>query len=169
MKKILLSAIALATLAACANTLPKRGIGFTGIDGEPRSLSESRGSADYVGRFMTVPVAFAELAPRRVISDAPDQAKLARVAVDNGGRVPGAAIEVGGDERTLMLSSVEVNGALYAVLRTPENSPFAIAPNVASGFGRSIPRLTGCLPAGNVYQNGSGKRATGLAVPLNCR
>lgn len=169
MKNILLSAIAVASLSACAFG-PARGVGFTGIDGEPRGLSADRGSADYVGRLLSVPVAFAELPTIRVISDAPDQASQAQVAIDNGGRVSGNAVEVGGLDRTLMLSSVDVNGTLFAVLRTPEDSLNRITPASTSNFAAAVPKLTGCLPAGNVYQKGrSGNRTAGLAIPLNCR
>lgn len=169
MKHFLLPALAALSFAACSEAAPRKGVGFTGIDGEPRTLS-TRDTEVYFGRSLSVPVAFAELPARQVISDAPDQGGQALVAIDNGGRVVGNAVEVGGFDRVLMLSSVAVNGTLFAVLRAPQNSVFEITPVTTASFGAAVPRLTGCLAAGNVYQKGrSTRRTEGLAVPLNCR
>ncbi|MEX0350536.1 MAG: hypothetical protein AB3N15_14020 [Paracoccaceae bacterium] len=169
MKHFLLPALAALSFACATEAAPRTGVGFTGIDGEPRTLS-TRDTEAYFGRSVSVPVAFAELPPRQVISDAPDQSGQALVAIDNGGRVVGNAVEVGGADRVLMLSSVAVNGSLYAVLRAPANALFEITPATTASFGAAVPRLTGCLTAGNVYQKGrSAKRTEGLAVPLNCR
>ncbi|MFA3918147.1 hypothetical protein [Ruegeria hyattellae] len=169
MKHFLLPTIAALSLAGCTEAGPRKGVGFTGIDGEPRTLSTRDTDANF-GRSLSVPVAFAELPTRQVISDAPDQGAQALVAIDNGGRLVGNAVEVGGSDRVLMLSSVAVNGSLFAVLRAPENSVFKITSATTASFGAAVPRLTGCLTAGNVYQKGkSSRRTQGLAVPLNCR
>lgn len=168
MKKILLPALALALIPFGTFAKPQRGIGFTGIGSEPRALSARHGSADYLGRSPSVPVALAGIPPRRVRVEPTDQAGLAKVAIENGGRVPSNAVEVGGDSQSLMLSTVDVNGTLFAVLRTPEGRSNGVNEAAGANFANAVPRLTGCLPGGNVY--GTGRRsATGYAVPLNCR
>lgn len=171
MKPYLLPIAALALLSACSSWGPKSGVGFTGIDGEPKTFSETPGSAGYVTRARGIPVELAQIPTVRLQSDADELQKLAKVAINNGGRTQSNAVEVGGDTRTLMLSTVQVNQVLFAVLRTPDSDFGKIDPATGSGFASSVPRLTGCLPAGNVYaRNADTSRASnGYAIPLNCR
>ncbi|MEX0367337.1 hypothetical protein [Ruegeria sp. HKCCD8929] len=170
MKKILLPALAFVTLSACEDIWNREGVGFTGIDGEPRTIVESREAAGFVASRDSVPAELAGLTTPQLLTEETDPAKVAGVAIDNGGRVPGQAVEIGGDRQTLMLSTVSVNNVLYAVLRTPEGAADRMDVSTGPRFAASIPRLTGCLIGGNVYQKGtSSLRTSGFAAPLNCR
>ncbi|GGH29732.1 hypothetical protein SAMN05444007_105302 [Cribrihabitans marinus] len=170
MKKILLPAFAFAALSACTGLFNREGVGFTGIDGEPRTLAEAEARAGQVSRNMTVPVALGRLPTVRVATDEADLAKLARTAISNGGRSPANAVEVGGNRRPLMLSTVAVNNVLFAVLRTPDSDLTPMEPSTGQAFVGSVPKLTGCLPAGNAYgASRSGRSSSGFAVPINCR
>ncbi|GAB5437759.1 hypothetical protein [Falsiruegeria mediterranea] len=170
MKKILLPAcLAVLSLSACADFFVREGVGFTGIDGEPKTFSEAKGSADYVTRQSSVPARLATLPPVRLRTDSADVSALAGAALEAGGRTPANAAEVGGTDRTLYLSTVEVNGVLFAVLRTREGDTTRMASGAGDTFLASVPRLTGCLASGPAYQNGkAGRRTTAYAVPLNC-
>lgn len=169
MKKILLPALALMSLSACASLWHREGVGFTGIDGEPKTITEKRGSADYVARRLSVPAELAGKPVQRLQSEKGDIASLAGVAIGAGGRNPQTAVEVGSGTLDLYLSTVEVNGVLFAVLRTPEDGIDRLAEDAGASFAQSVPRLTGCLTGGQVFRSGQSKRSTGLAVPLDCR
>ncbi|MEY8839101.1 hypothetical protein AB9K41_08745, partial [Cribrihabitans sp. XS_ASV171] len=166
MRKLFLSALALALLPACETIFHKEGVGFTGIDGEPRTIADAPGAVD-VTRGINVPAALATRPTIRVQADATDLAGLAATAIAAGGRTPLTAVEVGGTNRTLMLSNVQANNVLFAVLRTPEGDLSRIEDGAEAAFTASVPRLTGCLVAGNAYRAGSARNG-GLAVPLNC-
>ncbi|WP_170331739.1 hypothetical protein [Ruegeria arenilitoris] len=167
MKKILLSTIAVLTLAACEDPFDRKGVGFTGIDGEPRTISDVPGSAAFVPLATNVPAELAALPTIPVVTDQTDAEKVARVAIDNGGRSDTDAVVLTSRDTNLFLSTVSVNGTLYGVLRTPSNSS-RIDNAVGAAFGRDAEQFTGCLPAGQVYRKGSSSRSSGFAVPLNC-
>jgi len=170
MYKILLPAIAVIGLSACDDIWDREGVGFTGINGEPRTITAEKGGADYVSRRGGVPAELAGHPVIRVNVDAQDLTELAGVAIANGGRDLNTAVEVGGGDGTLMLSQVDVNGILFAVLRTPVGTNDKIAGDQGAPFASSVPRLTGCLVSGDAYQAGtSDKQTSGYAVPLNCR
>ncbi|SDE19505.1 hypothetical protein [Ruegeria marina] len=168
MKNFLLPVAALMSLSACASWFQREGVGFTGIDGEPKSVTAEKGSADFVARRLSLPAELAGKPTPRLQSDKGDLDSLAGVAISNGGRNPTTAVEVGAGSTDAYLSTVEVNGVLFAVLRTPEDGIDRLPEGAGAGFARSVPRLTGCLAGGQVYQAGTAKRPTGLAVPLNC-
>ncbi|WP_164658058.1 hypothetical protein [Tropicibacter sp. Alg240-R139] len=170
MKKILLPAcLAVLSLSACSGLFVREGVGFTGIDGEPKTFSEAKGSADYVARRASVPTQLASLPPVRLRAESSDIGALAGAALEAGGRTPANAAEVGEQDRTLYLSTVEVNGVLFAVLRTPEGDNIRMERGAGDTFLASVPRLTGCLANGPAYQRGrAGRRTTAYAVPLNC-
>ncbi|MCU9838298.1 hypothetical protein OEZ49_11015 [Ruegeria sp. WL0004] len=168
MKKLLLPAAALLSLSACASWFHREGVGFTGIDGEPKSVTAEKGSADYVSRRLSLPAELASKPTPRLQSDKGDMESLAKVAIANGGRNPNTAVEAGAGDIDVFLSTVEVNGVLFAVLRTAEDGIDRLPEGAGAGFAQSVPRLTGCLAGGQVYQAGTAKRASGLAVPLNC-
>ncbi|TMV07831.1 hypothetical protein FGK63_10250 [Ruegeria sediminis] len=169
MKKILLPAIAFVALSACEDIWNREGVGFTGIDGEPRTTALKKGAAAYVARDTNIPAELAGVPTIRVSTDQTEPDKMAGIAVDNGGRNPANAVEVTGDGQNLMLSTVQVNNTLYAVLRPAEGDSTRVDTSVGAQFGSRVERLTGCLPAGDVYKKGgSSNRATGFSVPLNC-
>ncbi len=170
MKKTLLPAcLAVLSLSACSGLFVREGVGFTGIDGEPKTFSEAKGSADYVARQASVPARLAALPPVRLRADSSDISALAGAAIEAGGRTPANAAEVGGTDRTLYLSTVDVNGVLFAVLRTAEGDTTRMVSGAGDTFLTSVPRLTGCLANGPAYQKGkAGRRTTAYAVPLNC-
>ncbi len=168
MKKIILTALAATTLSACEDIYNREGVGFTGIDGEPRTVSDVEGAAAFLPPSTNVPAELAELPTVRVTSDKAELEKLAGVAIDNGGRSDTSAVQLSGSANTLFLSTVSVNGQLFGVLRTPNNST-KVPTSVGTVFGSETERFTGCLPAGDVYRKGSSANSSGFAVPLNCR
>ncbi|SMO65801.1 hypothetical protein [Ruegeria faecimaris] len=167
MKKILLSTATILALAACEDPYNREGVGFTGIDGEPRSISEVPGAAAFVPESTNVPAELAELPPVRVSTDETDPGKIARVAIENGARSDTSAVVVSGSDTNLFLSTVEVNGTLFGVVRT-ENSRTRVPNTIGANFGTGAEQFTGCLPVGDVYRKGSEKRSSGFAVQLNC-
>ncbi len=167
MKKILLPALAVLTLSACEDPFNREGVGFTGIDGEPRTISEVEGAAAFVPQATNIPAELAELPTVRVASNETDPNKLARVAIDNGGRTDTTAVPLSGQSTNLLLSTVEVNSTLYAVLRTTQGDT-RVDNSIGAAFGEQTERFTGCLPAGDVFRKGSSERSSGFAVPLNC-
>ncbi len=169
MKKILLPAIAFLTLAACEDPWNREGVGFTGIDGEPRTTADVPGTVAFQPPLTNVPAELAALPPVRVASDDTSLEKMAGVAIENGGRTTNNAVVVEGADRNLMLSTVKVNNTLFAVLREPSNSSARMDNSVGASFVSRIERLTGCLAAGGTaYGKGSRRSSTGFAVPLNC-
>ncbi|MEM1004218.1 MAG: hypothetical protein AAGB28_01310 [Pseudomonadota bacterium] len=167
MKKILLSTIAVLTLSACEDPFNRQGVGFTGIDGEPRTTADVPGTVAFVPPATNVPAELAKLPTVSVVSDEVDPSKVAGVAIENGGQTDASAVQVEGSNSTLFLSTVNVNGTLFGVLRTPKNSA-KVDNSIGAAFGSETERFTGCLPAGNVFRQGTSDRSSGFAVPLNC-
>ncbi len=167
MKKILLPTIAVLALAACEDPYNRSGVGFTGIDGEPRSISDVPGAVGVLPPATNVPAELAVLPAIQVTTDATDPEKIARVAIDNGGRSDTNAVVLTGSDTNMFLSTVAVNGTLFGVLQT-ENSSTKVDNSVGARFGQNAEQFTGCLPAGDVYRKGSSQRSSGFAVALNC-
>ncbi len=167
MKKILLPAIAILTLSACEDPFNREGIGFTGIDGEPKSISDAQGAASELPPATNIPEELAAIPTVQVVSDKSEISKVAEVAIENGGRTDTSAVVLTGKSANLLLSTVSVNGTLFGVLRTVEGEP-KVDNSVGAAFGRRTEQFTGCLPAGDVYRKGSSKKSSGFAVPLNC-
>ncbi|WP_420584596.1 hypothetical protein [Ruegeria sp.] len=167
MKKILLSTATILALAACEDPYNRQGVGFTGIDGEPRSISDVKGAAGFLPDATNIPAELAELPTISVTTDEVETDKVSRVAIDNGGRSDTNSVLLSGSDMNLFLSTVNVNGTTYGVLRTANNST-RISNEVGAAFGRNAEQFTGCLPAGDVYGKGSSDRSSGFAVPLNC-
>ncbi|MEX0307211.1 MAG: membrane lipoprotein lipid attachment site-containing protein [Ruegeria sp.] len=168
MKKILLPALAVLTLSACEDPFNREGVGFTGIDGEPRTVSDVKGAVAFLPPETNIPAELAKLPTIQVTSDNAELEKIAGVAIDNGGRSDANAVPLSGSDTNLYLSTVSVNSQLFGVLRT-ENNSTKVDTSVGSAFGSQTERFTGCLPAGEVYRKGSSERSSGFAVPLNCR
>lgn len=167
MKKIILPALAVLTLSACEDPFNRQGVGFTGIDGEPRTIADVQGAAAFVPAATNVPAELAELPTVQVTSDQTELEKLAGVAINNGGRSDTSAVHLSGSSTDLFLSTVSVNGQLFGVLRTTNDST-RVDNSVGSVFGSETERFTGCLSAGQVYRKGSSEKSSGFAVPLNC-
>lgn len=167
MKKILLSTIAVLTLTACEDPFNREGVGFTGIDGEPRTISDVPGAVAFLPDATNVPAELAELRAVTLLSDEVDPSKVASVAIDNGGQTPDNAVQLQGSDTNLFLSTVSVNGTLFGVLRTPSNS-VKVDNSIGVSFAEETERFTGCLPAGNVFRKGTSEKSSGFAVPLNC-
>ncbi|WP_299659454.1 lipoprotein [uncultured Ruegeria sp.] len=168
MKKILLPALAVLTLSACEDPFNREGVGFTGIDGEPRTVSDVKGAVAFVPSATNIPAELAKLPTVQVSSDKTELEKIAGVAIDNGGRTDANAVQLEGSDTNMYLSTVSVNGKLFGVLRT-ENNSTKVDNSIGSTFGNQTERFTGCLAAGDVYRKGSSARSAGFAVPLNCR
>ncbi|KUJ79451.1 hypothetical protein AVO44_09550 [Ruegeria profundi] len=167
MKKILLSTVTILALAACEDPYNREGIGFTGIDGEPRTLADVPGAVAFLPPATNVPAELAALPTIAVTTDQVEAEKVARVAIDNGGRSDTDSVVLTGQDTNLFLSTVSVNGALYGVLRTESNST-RVDNRIGSGFGRNAEQFTGCLPAGEVFRKGSSSSSSGFAVLLDC-
>ncbi|WP_176797664.1 membrane lipoprotein lipid attachment site-containing protein [Ruegeria halocynthiae] len=168
MKKILLPALAVLTLSACEDPFNREGVGFTGIDGEPRTVSDVKGAVAFQPPSTNIPAELAKLPAIQVSSDKSEYEKIAGVAIDNGGRTDTNAVQLEGSDTNLFLSTVSVNGQLFGVLRTQNNST-KVDNSIGSTFGAQTERFTGCLAAGDVFRKGSSERSSGFAVPLNCR
>ncbi len=168
MKKILLPALAVLTLSACEDPFNREGVGFTGIDGEPRTVSDVKGAVAFVPSATNIPAELAKLPTVQVSSDKTELEKIAGVAIDNGGRTDANAVQLEGSDTNMYLSTVSVNGKLFGVLRT-ENNSTKVDNSIGSTFGNQTERFTGCLASGDVYRKGSSARSAGFAVPLNCR
>lgn len=166
MKKIILSTAAVLTLAACEDPFNREGVGFTGIDGEPRTISEVPGAVAFAPPATNVPAELADIPPVNLVTDAVEPEQLAKIAIKNGGRSGENAVQLVGSDTNLFLSTVNVNGTLYAVLRTPRSST-RVDQSVGRDFGDQIEQFTGCLPAGAVFSQGR-RRSPGFAMPVNC-
>ncbi len=173
----LLPVLALGTalaVAACTDQLGYyRGIGFTGINGEPTGLPGQDGGT--VARAETPMVALAALPVARVQSKSPQAQALAEQAISHGGTSDQTAVPVqspqegpeGGPALAGMLSLVQVNGVPFAVI-LPVGNNGRLAPGADTAFGQMVESLTGCVKAGAVYGTGSRMRLRGLAVPVDC-
>ncbi|MEX0340064.1 MAG: hypothetical protein AB3N11_13615 [Arenibacterium sp.] len=167
MKKILLSTITVLALAACEDPYNREGVGFTGIDGEPRTISDVPGAAAFLPPAVNIPAELALLPTIPVVTDETEPQKVASAAINNGGRTDTSAVVLEGSDTSLFLSTVSVNGNKYGVLRTL-NSSTRVDNEIGAAFGRNAEQFTGCLPAGDVFGKGSSQRSSGFAVPLNC-
>ncbi len=157
------------SLSGCGLWGQKKGVGFTGIDGEPKVLTNTFATEQGdVTQAESVPIALAGLPPVRLQAEAETQADRAAVAIPAGGTTPRNAVVVGDASQTMMLSTVEVNGELFAVLRVPEGGRGRMAEGAGPAFVSSVPRLTGCLAGSGAYAQGSAERPKGLAVKMNC-
>jgi len=151
-------------LCACGAGGGARGVGFTGIDGEPSGPWTGAGGG--VSQPLGPIEALAALPPRAV--SVPGAATAVGVAIDSGGRSPATALPVELLGTPLMLSLVTVDGRLYAVLRLPEGQRSGLPAGVAQRFGAAVPMMTGCLAAGPVTLQDRPQQI-GAAVPLDCR
>ncbi|WP_170769120.1 hypothetical protein [Ruegeria lacuscaerulensis] len=167
MKKILLSTITVLALAGCEDLYNRQGVGFAGLSGEPRTSSDVPGTVAFVPESRNIPADLAELTPVSVSTGETEAQKVARVAIDNGGRGDSNAVVLNGSGTNLFLSTVNVNGTPYGVLRTANNST-RVDNEIGAAFGRNAEQFTGCLPAGDVFRKGSSSRSSGFAVALNC-
>lgn len=170
MKRLLLSACLLCTvLSACSGLRYQRGVGFSGIDGEPDQPPQDSVAGAVVSRAAGPIEALAAHAPVRLQVAAADPAQLAGAAIAHGGRNPAGAVTVSLGGAPLMLSLVVVNGVSHAVLRLPEGQRGRLGEGAGPAFAAAVPRLTGCLAAGPAVRRDRPAKAAGLAVPLNCR
>lgn len=167
MKKILLSSALVLSLAACEDPFNRQGVGFTGIDGEPRTVSDVEGAVAFVPPSTNVPAELAEIPTVSVVTDEIELSKIAGVAIENGGQSDVSAVPLSSENVNLYLSTVSVNGTLFGVLRTA-NGGAKVENSTGAAFGGNTERFTGCLPAGEVFRKGSSSRSSGFAVPLNC-
>nr|WP_170609874.1 hypothetical protein [uncultured Ruegeria sp.] len=167
MKKILLSSTLVLSLSACEDPFNRQGVGFTGIDGEPRTVSEVEGAVAFAPPATNVPAELAKIPTVSVVSDETELSKIAGVAIANGGQSDVSAVQLSTQGNNLYLSTVSVNGTLFGVLRTASNGG-KVDSSTGAAFGANTERFTGCLPAGEVYRKGSDSRSSGFAVPLNC-
>jgi len=167
MKRVFLpAALICALLSACTGHTYQRGVGFTGIDGEPTGEIARTGGT--VARAMGPVEALAALTPPRLRVASGDPAAAAAAAVAHGGRTGGDAVAASLGGAPVMLSLVEVNGVLHAVLRLPEGRRGSMGAGAGPAFTSAVPRLTGCRAAGPAYRRDRPARAAGLSVPLNC-
>ena len=166
MKKILLSTATVLALAACEDPYNRSGVGFTGIDGEPRTTADVPGTVAFLPPATNVPAELAVLPAVQVTTSETDPQKVARVAIDNGGQTDTSAVVLSGSDMNMYLSTVNVNGALYGVLKTDGRT--RVDNKVGATFGQATEQFTGCLPAGQVFRKGSSSRSSGFAVALNC-
>jgi len=167
MKKLFLPAVALLVLSACEDPFNREGVGFTGIDGEPRTISDVKGAAAFIPPATNIPAELAAIPTVKITSDKTELSKIAGVAIDAGGKSDTTAVPLSGEGTNLLLSTVEVNGTLFGVLRTA-SSGGRVDNSVGAVFGSETERFTGCLPAGDVFRKGSSSSSSGFAVPLNC-
>lgn len=167
--KLLLTA-SVVFLSGCDDLGYYRGVGFSGIDGEPKSIAQSDAEQGLVSRTASSSEALAGLPPVALQADATSLDQLAGAAISRGGRNFASAVPVQIVGQDLMMSSVQVNGILFAVLRTPEGNAGRMAGNTAAAFLNAVPALTGCLAGADAFASGSGSadNPSGLAVPLNC-
>ncbi len=166
MKKIILPVAAVLMLSACEDPWNREGVGFTGIDGEPRTIADVQGAAAFVAPDTNVPAELAALPTIQVSSTETDVSKLAGVAISNGGRSGSNAVQLSGGSTSMFLSTVKVNGTMFGVLRAPQGSK--VDNSIGTIFGDRTERFTGCIAAGQVYGKGSTSKSSGFAVPLNC-
>ncbi|TDK41086.1 hypothetical protein [Antarcticimicrobium luteum] len=168
MKRLLASACLICTaLSACTGLNYQRGIGFTGIDGEPKASATRTGGT--VTRAAGPIQALAARPPQRLRVGDGDPGALAATAIAHGGQTGTTAVPATLGGAPMMLSTVEVNGVLHAVLRLPEGRRGRFADDAGAAFAGAVPRLTGCLAAGPTYRRDRPMEHAGLAVPLDCR
>lgn len=168
MKLFLATACLICTaLSACTGLNYQRGTGFSGIDGEPKTPAGQSGAA--VSRAVGPIQALAARAPQRVQAKTGDPGAMAATAVAHGGQTEATAIPASLHGAPVMISTVEVNGVLHAVMRLPEGMRGKLGAGAGPAFAAAVPRLTGCLAAGPAYRRDRPASDTGVAVPLDCR
>lgn len=168
MKRLLASACLLSmTLTACTGLNYQRGLGFSGIDGEPRQPVAQSTAA--VSRAPGPIQALAARPPQALRVETGDPGAIAMAAIAHGGQTDATAIPASLHGAPVMVSAVEVNDALYAVMRLPQGRRGRFAAGAGPAFAAAVPRLTGCLAAGPAYRRDRPAAAVGVAVPLDCR
>lgn len=160
---LLLACLICTALSACNGLSYPRGTGFTGIDGEPKAPAQQ---SDAVSRAVGPIQALAARPPQtlRVETGAPDA--MAMAAIAHGGRTDAAAIPATLHGAPVMISTVEVNGTLYAVMRLPEGRGGRFAAGAGPAFAAAAPRMTGCLATGPAYRRDRPATAAGGAARL---
>ena len=157
------------SLSACSNWGYNKGIGFTGIDGEPKSVAQASGQSGVVTRALSPLEALAALPPISVRADTASQADLAGAAIAAGGDTPQTGVWVHMHDQPLLMSMVRVNGQMFSVLKVPEGNTSRMVEGTANAFVGSAPELTGCLTQSGAYaRGGSEARPKGVAVAMNC-
>lgn len=157
------------TLAACDEYGYTRGVGFTGIDGEPGTIAESNAEQGLVSLALSSSAALAALPQINLQENNTSYDSMAQTAVRHGGRDISTALPVELAGQKQMLSMIQVNSVPFAVLRLPAGNPARLPDGTSVAFLSATPELTGCLLAqSQVYANGDLDRASGMAVPLNC-
>ncbi|GAA6202340.1 hypothetical protein [Aquicoccus sp. SU-CL01552] len=168
MTRLFASACLICTvLAACNGPNYQRGIGFTGIDGEPRA--EASQDSDTVSRAVGPVEALAAHPPQRLRVATGDPAEMAAIAIAHGGQGAADSIPATLGGAPVRLSMVEVNGLLHAVMRLPEGRRGKLAAGSGPAFSAAVPRLTGCVTAGPAYLRERPAASAGAAVPVDCR
>lgn len=155
------------TLSACSGLNYQRGMGFSGIDGEPKAPVAQPGGT--VSRAVGPIQALAAHPPQLLQVASGDPAALAATAVANGGQGEANSIPATLRGAPVRISMVGVNDSLYAVMRLPEGMRGKLGPGAGPSFAAAVPRLTGCVAAGPAYRRDRPANAAGLAVPLDCR
>ena len=168
MKRFLATACLICTtLSACTGLNYQRGPGFFGIDGERRTPAAQTGGT--VSRAVGPIQALAARPPQRLQVETADPGAMAMAAIAHGGQSEATAILGTLHGAPVMISTVEVNGVLHAVMRLPEGRQGRLGAAAGPAFAAAVPRLTGCLAAGPAYRRDRPAHSTGLAVPLDCR
>jgi len=168
MTRLFASACLICTaLSACNGPNYQRGIGFTGIDGEPRARAASAGGT--VSRASGPIQALAARPPQRLRVATGDPAQMAAAATAHGGQGAADSIPATLGNAPLRVSMVEVNGLLFAVMRLPEGQRGKLAAGAGPAFSAAVPRLTGCVAVGPAYVNTRPAKSAGVAVPVDCR
>ncbi|MDX2485337.1 MAG: hypothetical protein QNK42_16950 [Pseudodonghicola sp.] len=168
MKPLLASVCLICTaLSGCAGHNYRHGIGFTGIDGEPKAPSVQSDSS--VSRAVGPIAELAARTPQRLQVASGVPAVLAEAAIHAGARSEPGAIPATLGGAPMMLSTVEVNGVSHAVLRFPEGQRGQLGDGSGAAFADAVPRLTGCLTAGPTYRRDVPAQEAGLAMPMDCR
>ncbi|WP_146344701.1 hypothetical protein [Falsiphaeobacter marinintestinus] len=166
-KLTLLMTASVVLLAACDFGY-HRGVGFTGIDGEPSSVAQADAEQGIVSRAASSSAALASLPSIVLQADGTSVDKLAGAAISHGGRNFNDALPVKLAGQDHMLSTVQVNSVLFAVLRQPAGNPSRMGSGAGPAFLAAVPQLTGCLAASEAFASGSAENPLGLAVPLDC-
>lgn len=168
MTRLFASACLICTvLAACNGPNYQRGIGFTGIDGEPRAQASQGGGV--VTRAVGPVEALAAHPPHRLRVATGDPAEMATAAIEYGGQGAADSIPATLGGAPVRISMVEVNGRLHAVMRLPEGRRGKLGAETGPTFSAAVPRLTGCVVAGPTYLRERPAKSAGAAVPVDCR
>ncbi len=168
MTRLFASACLICTaLSACSGLNYQRGIGFTGIDGEPRAQANQGGAT--VSRAVGPVEALAAQPPQRLRVATGDPAEIATTAIEYGGQGAADSIPATLGGAPVRISMVEVNGRLHAVMRLPEGRRGKLGAEAGPAFSAAVPRLTGCVVVGPTYLRERPATSAGAAVPVDCR